>query len=597
MKLQKVEIRNFRSIKELDFVFDPACRVLVGINESGKSNILQALAHLDPDLEVSSKDVREAGRDEHAIVQGYIWFRFRLDDSECDEICAKMANYLQGIDPDGIDVARFRGVGYSLREFVGFQRNVLWRVRLNEEDKSATFFTLGAEWSLVSDFSVPTKTAKSVVTLPDGTDIATKNLILFPAPSEAIPDEEVLGPARAENLNELFGRYAKDVITRELPTVIFWRYSDRNLLPAFVDKQAFITDPESCLPLKHMFALAGHMDASEAIKTAVDRGRLRNLLERVAESTTKHMRQVWRDLKTIKVELAENGDRIDAFVRDAENVYEFSRRSDGFKRFFTFLLMVSAKVKTSSLEGAVYLHDEPEIGLHPSGAQFLRDELIKISKTNLVVYSTHSIFMVDRGNIGRHLIVKKDNEITTATPVNDTNIVDEEVIYNALGWSVFESLRQFNVLLEGWRDHRLFKVAVSKIPSAFKRSLKSLEDAGACFAKGCKDIRNVAPLLELANRECVILTDSDNAAKQNQRDYQGWGVWYCYDDLHQPAPLTAEDYVKPATLVSALKEVAARHGLPLNNLPDFSAVTAIVLAWQKIGSVHICKPRKIVSKP
>jgi len=41
MKLDKAEIVNFRSIKKETVVFDPACRVLVGINESGKSNILK----------------------------------------------------------------------------------------------------------------------------------------------------------------------------------------------------------------------------------------------------------------------------------------------------------------------------------------------------------------------------------------------------------------------------------------------------------------------------------------------------------------------------------------------------------------------------
>ncbi|GEP45415.1 hypothetical protein BGE01nite_47060 [Brevifollis gellanilyticus] len=321
-----------------------------------------------------------------------------------------------------------------------------------------------------------------------------------------------------------------------------------------------------------MFALAGFENASEAITTAIERGRVRNLLERVSESTTKHMRQVWRDLKNIKVELAENGDQIDAFVRDCENVYEFARRSDGFKRFFTFLLMISAKVQTNSLEGAMYLHDEPEIGLHPSGAQYLRDELIKISKSNMVVYSTHSIFMIDRENIGRHLIVKKDDEVTSATPVNHTNIVDEEVIYNALGWSVFESLKEINLLFEGWRDHRLFKVAITKLPSSHKSKLALLRTCGSCFAKGVKDIRNVTPLLELANRRCLIISDSDAVAKQGQREYHGWGSWFCYDDLDSTSPLTAEDYVKPIALVEAMKKIADRNDVQVDSYPSFASV-------------------------
>lgn len=52
MRLNHVDISNFRSIKSIVINFDPKCRVLVGINESGKSNILEALSLLDPDRNV-----------------------------------------------------------------------------------------------------------------------------------------------------------------------------------------------------------------------------------------------------------------------------------------------------------------------------------------------------------------------------------------------------------------------------------------------------------------------------------------------------------------------------------------------------------------
>ena len=47
MRLDRVEIANFRSIKDVTITFEPRCRVLLGINESGKSNILNALVLLD----------------------------------------------------------------------------------------------------------------------------------------------------------------------------------------------------------------------------------------------------------------------------------------------------------------------------------------------------------------------------------------------------------------------------------------------------------------------------------------------------------------------------------------------------------------------
>jgi predicted ATP-binding protein involved in virulence len=44
MKISKLELRNFRSIQNIDFEFDPHLNVFYGVNGSGKSTILDALA-------------------------------------------------------------------------------------------------------------------------------------------------------------------------------------------------------------------------------------------------------------------------------------------------------------------------------------------------------------------------------------------------------------------------------------------------------------------------------------------------------------------------------------------------------------------------
>ena len=74
--------------------------------------------------------------------------------------------------------------------------------------------------------------------------------------------------------------------------------------------------------------------------------------------------------------------------------------------------MISVQNKSKQISGNILIIDEPEIGLHPSGVQFLRQELERISKNNLVMIATHSIFMIDNNIIDRHFIVEKENEIT-----------------------------------------------------------------------------------------------------------------------------------------------------------------------------------------
>lgn len=215
-----------------------------------------------------------------------------------------------------------------------------------------------------------------------------------------------------------------------------------------------------------MFLLCGISDIKEAVENVRQghKSALANLLNRVAKHSTSHFRKVWKEYDSIKFDLSLNGELIDIGVREVNgkedgNKYQLSLRSDGFKRFVNFLLFISTRFQSSQLKNTLLLVDEPDISLHPSDARYLRDELIKISKDNFVIYSTHSIFMIDKENVGRHYIVKKEKEITEVTEVNAPNIVDEKVLYNAMGSSIADILKERNIILS---SQRYFQILLRK---------------------------------------------------------------------------------------------------------------------------------------
>ena len=233
-------------------------------------------------------------------------------------------------------------------------------------------------------------------------------------------------------------------------------------------------------------------------------------------------------------------------------------------RFITFLLLVSARVKTKSLENVLLLIDEPEISLHPAGIRNLRDELLSISKQNLVVYATHSPYMIDRKSIERHSVIEKKGDITSGVFANAGKVFDEEVLLNSLGVSVFESLKKKNIIFEGWRDKRLFDIFVEE--NKGNPEYKSLIEAGACFVSGVKDVRNVVPILALANTSILVVSDHDQPAIEAKKDFnisKFEGDWLTYRDLVGGASnvVTVEDFVRPEFLRGAFNIVAKRKGI------------------------------------
>lgn len=332
-----------------------------------------------------------------------------------------------------------------------------------------------------------------------------------------------------------------------------------------------------------MFELAKIGNIAAAIAAAKSRANgMRNLLKRVSERATRHMHNVWKEYRGLTLSLLLNGDNIDAVIQDKHNTYDLTRRSDGFKRFISFLLLISARVESDELNDVLYLHDEPDTSLHPSGARHLRDELLRISQKNYVVYSTHSIFMIDTKNMDRHLIVKKSDEVTTAGVPEHSDIMEEEVLYNAVGYSIFENLKPMNVIFEGWRDKHLFEVVLSRLPAKYKHLKAAFADVGKCHAKGVRDVSRITAMLELAQRRYIVLSDGDKVAREHQASFKGEGKWKRYDELMAATTVvTMEDFVSIETFLEPIAQ--ARRDSPV--LPDLD-VDELKDSRGKLASIH-----------
>ncbi len=581
MNISEVHIKNYRSVKDEKIYFSPKCRILVGINESGKTNILNALALIDQSRKTTIADKREPLRGEDEIDESFVRFFFTLDEEEKKKVVEDMKSSVlsKSIEEPVINLL---GKDYSFESFL-LHKRYFYEVNILKTSKQPMHFLINSDKPKVSNKwkKISESCPEDLMVDVDGMKVAVKSYKFVHASDYPEIPSEHLAEIGHEELNKFVGGKVTTHMGTNLHKVIYWDYEESKILPSRVPLQDFTNDPEICIPLKRMFELKGIEDIKGAIENAQKAGgkSLDNLLGRIADQTSKYFHDTWKEYDNINFSLKTNGADIETSIQDKSNSFDFTQRSDGFKRFATFLLIVSARAETDALKNNLILIDEPEIGLHPKGARYLRDELIKISKENYVVFSTHSIFMIDNKLIDRHLLVKKEDEVTSTKNADPSNLLEEEVLYQALGHSIYSHLHEKNIVFEGWHDKQLFNLAIdySRAPAGYAGLKQLFEGVGLTYAQGVSDIKYITPLFASGNRKCLILTDNDDPAKNAQKDFKnthGFGNWKRYPEVESTlTAFTGEDFIKHTAFVPILEKIKSDNGYAVD-VPDLSTASA-----------------------
>lgn len=613
MKLQKVEIENFRSIKRavIDFEKYP-CRILWGTNESGKSSIIKALMTLDQKYNIQENAAQDrripSDLEQDFSKEFWIDFCFALDDTELADIYNKIKSFFLSTNFENEKIVIHDKKHFTLQELVHSSGRVVKRVDLDStnNERSILYYTddftaspgredemyeLFDGWYHIPANMPNVKTeANNAIAKADYKFIKFSDYEAFYTEAEAV--QMTAKPLTVSDLRKLLCTEIEKTLNAKLPNIILWDNLEDQTFHSDIQLETFLQNPSAdkfshfksmCLLASNRFRNGSDADIKKVFEDARKANQLESLYDQIGAESTRYLQSIWKEFadKELVVNTSRGNNLIGISVKRSEKYaikLPTSYRSDGFKKILKLMLTLSLKIKFCDITDTIILIDEAETFLHPPAAEDFRDELIKLSEinNNRIVFSTHSPFMIDDKNIERHILVEKDNEATTTRNGQEGRLFKEEMLWEKMGCPILRAYAPKNILFEGWDDKILYNVGIKKLPAATKKILSPGPDAqlGIAYSDGVQKMRIYAPVFQWAASKLIILSDSDNAGKAEKQyfvDNKLWGkdTFFTFADLGGYDNATAEDYLTQQKIddgVARLKEE-----LHIEDAPDFSS--------------------------
>ena len=509
MYISKAKIENFKSIKEIEIPFDKVgdsyTKIFVGINESGKSNILQALSYFDvPKVEADfDQFCNQKMIDDKKVCD--IYFTLEYEDGEAE--------------------AMHKAIGEAIGTDIDF------KIAISNIDKNVFLKKDESSFQYIYDYDVDLYEQNLYIKVAK---VSGKDVI-------SIVEEERNGYELLtnDNFRDYFGDVVLQFIKEHEPAVSIWKPSSKYLLYD-ADLNTFKNNLDSNKPLYNIFKLSGYEDdaaISGAINT-VTSSRNRSILQsKLNDSLNEYIGKVWSNSIDLIIEITETG-KFSLLIKDKGNENKHDRlsitaRSQGAQHFLSLILSLSLETKNQERKNELILIDEPEVHLHPSGIRDLAKELLKIGRDNFVFLATHSPFMIDKSHKERHFIVKKDKKATTELKrIKDSdNIIDDEVLREAFGIDVYRDLlNPHSLLVEGASD----KILLQKTLNCLKQS-----NIGITNGHG-SNITTLVSKLNYDDIHIVVVLDDDEDGRKDKEKILKIGGAYTDKNVYTIRDLVGE---------------------------------------------------------
>lgn len=487
MKLKNVSFDKYKTVNKgnLDVEKDITC--LIGMNESGKSNLLTGLEKLDVNQSFTALDIARHS-DEYTSEDSTpsAKFTFCLEDDDK----SKLIDILGLNKSDPIEELVLKKVSSEV---------IILYPAINP-DRSICKTELIEAKTPDADNSRPEGVSESAEEPTDGED--NESTVTESTDVEEITVEE----------REVVAEIQKQV-TQLMPRL---RYFDSVNIDGYflptdgvVSIKKLVENPEKIKPVANLLHLA-EVDATSLLqyKTSNEKTRRDTILKRGSERLNKKLLRAFWPIDAVELQLKAEEDALKIRVVDNED-FAPGERSRGIQWALAFNIFFLAECD-GDLKNTVLLIDEPGVFLHiDAQVRMLQSTFRSITDLgNQIVYSTHLPFLINKRFPQQLRILNKPSNSTEignkAWSRGDFGSIPEPA-RSALGINFDDVFMfgDFNLVVEGPSD----QIYLNSVMQKLKPKLADRVTIVPSYGK--ENVGKVIAMSVLANKPCFALVDAD----------------------------------------------------------------------------------------